>query len=157
MPDFHYVTLMISGIRVSRNYFYIIFDKLIFDFQCPGFKLDANGKRDPNAKVEYAEEARYFVEVRLLQRDVEIILEAVNNNNFIGTVVHPKGNIAELLLKEGLAKCVDWSIMLMKSSSEKLRAAEKQAKEGRRRLWKDFVASAPRITGKLQKLIEFKC
>ncbi|XP_028130612.1 staphylococcal nuclease domain-containing protein 1 [Diabrotica virgifera virgifera] len=130
LPDFYYVTLMLSGIR------------------CPGFKLDANGKRDPNAKVEFAEEARYFVEVRLLQRDVEIVLEAVNNNNFIGTVIHPKGNIAELLLKEGLGKCVDWSIMLMKSNPDKLRAAEKQAKEGRRRLWKDFVPTAPKITGK---------
>ncbi|CAH1187308.1 unnamed protein product [Phyllotreta striolata] len=130
LPDFHYVTLMLSGIR------------------CPGFKLDSSGKRDPNGKVEFAEEARYYVEVRLLQRDVEIVLEAVNNNNFIGTIIHPKGSIAELLLKEGFAKCVDWSIMLMKSSSEKLRAAEKQAKEARRRLWKDFVPTVPKITGK---------
>ncbi|VEN51950.1 unnamed protein product [Callosobruchus maculatus] len=130
LPDFYHITLMISGIR------------------CPGFKLDDKGRPDPTAKVEYAEEARYFVEVRLLQRDVEIILESVNNNNFIGTIVHPKGNIAELLLKEGFARCVDWSIALMKSGAETLRAAEKQAKEGRKRLWKDYVASTPRITGK---------
>ncbi|KAG5893662.1 hypothetical protein JTB14_028816 [Gonioctena quinquepunctata] len=130
LPDFHHVTLMISGIR------------------CPGFKLDSNGKPDPTVKVEYAEEARYFVEVRLLQRDIEIVLESVNNNNFIGTIVHPKGNIAELLLKEGFARCVDWSIAFMKTGADRLRAAERQAKDARRRLWKDFVATTPRITGK---------
>jgi hypothetical protein len=39
--------------------------------------------------MPYAEEAKFFVESRLLQRDVEIILESFNNNNFVGTVVHP--------------------------------------------------------------------
>jgi len=39
--------------------------------------------------MPYAEEAKFFVESRLLQRDVEIILESVSNNNFVGTVVHP--------------------------------------------------------------------
>lgn len=85
--------------------------------QCPGFKLDDKGKPDPTAKVPYAEEARYFVEVRLLQRDVEIVLESVNNNNFVGTILHPKGNIAEALLREGFGRCVDWSIAFMKSGN----------------------------------------
>lgn len=40
-------------------------------------------------KVEFAEEARYFTEIRLLQQDVEIVLETVNNNNFVGSVHHP--------------------------------------------------------------------
>lgn len=116
-------------------------------FQCPGFKLDANGKPDPTIKVEYAEEARYFVEVRLLQREVEIVLESVNNNNFVGTILHPKGNIAELLLREGFAKCVDWSIAFMKTGADRLRAAERLAKEARKRLWKDWVSTTPKITG----------
>lgn len=41
---------------------------------------------------------------------MEVVLESSNNNNFVGSVLHPLGNIAESLLKEGLAKCVDWSI-----------------------------------------------
>jgi staphylococcal nuclease domain-containing protein 1 len=41
---------------------------------------------------------------------VEVVLESSNNNNFVGSVLHPMGNIAEALLKEGMAKCVDWSI-----------------------------------------------
>ncbi len=97
LPGFQYITLMISGIR------------------CPGFKLDQEGRPDPSVVVPYAEEARYFVESRLLQRDVEILLESVNNNNFVGTIIYPKGNIAEALLREGFAKCVDWSMVFMKS------------------------------------------
>lgn len=96
LPDFQYITLMISGIR------------------CPGFKLEA-GKPDPTATVPYAEEARYFVESRLLQRDVEVILESVNNSNFVGSILFPKGNIAEALLREGFAQCVDWSMVFMKT------------------------------------------
>ena len=34
-------------------------------------------------------------------------------------------NIAELLLREGLARCVDWSMGVVTSGKEKLRAAEK--------------------------------
>lgn len=97
LPGFQYITLMISGIR------------------CPGFKLDADGRPDPSVVVPYAEEARFFVESRLLQRDIEIMLESVNNFNFGGTILFPKGNIAEALLREGFAKCVDWSIAFMKT------------------------------------------
>ncbi|PNF41236.1 hypothetical protein B7P43_G01504 [Cryptotermes secundus] len=129
LPDFYYITLMISGIR------------------CPGFKLDNDGKPDPSAKVPYAEEAKFFVESRLLQRDVEIILESVSNNNFVGSILHPRGNIAEALLKEGFAQCVDWSMAFMKSGSDKLRAAEKLAKEGKIRKWKDYQATGPQISG----------
>lgn len=130
LPDFNYITLMISGIR------------------CPGFKLDSDGKPDPNVIVKYAEEARYFVESRLLQQEVEIVLESVNNNNFVGTILFPKGNIAEALLREGYAKCVDWSMAFMKSGVEKLRIAEKQAKEKRLRLWEDYQSNAQTFTGK---------
>jgi len=130
LPDFYHITLMISGIR------------------CPGFKLDDKGKPDMNTEVPFAKEARFYVEVRLLQREVDVILESVNNNNFVGTILHPKGNIAELLLKEGFARCVDWSIAFMKSGADKLRAAEKQAKEKKLRIWKEYQSNTPQISGK---------
>lgn len=46
---------------------------------------------------------------------MEVILESVNNNNFVGTILHPQGNIAEALLRQGFARCVDWSLAVMKS------------------------------------------
>ena len=50
------------------------------------FKMD--GEPD-----QYADEAKYFTESRLLQRDVEIIMEGVSNTNILGTIVHPVSNI----------------------------------------------------------------
>lgn len=85
--------------------------------KCPGFKLDAEGKPDHSVPVDYANEARYFVESRLLQRDVQIVLESVNNTNFVGSILFPKGNIAEALLREGFAKCVDWSMAFMRTGN----------------------------------------
>ena len=35
------------------------------------------------------------------------------------------GNIGELLLKEGFARCVDWSMGVVSTGPEKLRGAEK--------------------------------
>ncbi|XP_053683451.1 staphylococcal nuclease domain-containing protein 1 [Sabethes cyaneus] len=122
LPGFQHITLMMSGIR------------------CPGFKIDAVGKPDPTTEIPYVEEARYFVESRLLQRDVEIRLESVNNSNFVGTIIFPKGNIAEALLREGFAKCVEWSMPYVKEGVDRLRAAEKHAKTNRLRLWKDYQA-----------------
>nr|CAG4641473.1 EOG090X01F7 [Eurycercus lamellatus] len=130
LPDFYHITLMVSGIR------------------SPGFKLDSEGKPDPAATEPLAEEAKFFTETRLLQRDVQIILESVNNNNFVGSVIHPNGNIAELLLRDGFARCVDWSIAMVSGGAEKLRAAEKGAKEKRLRIWQNYTPSAPQLSGK---------
>ncbi|XP_012287333.1 staphylococcal nuclease domain-containing protein 1 [Orussus abietinus] len=121
LPEFYNVTLMISGIR------------------CPHLKRE--GHSDPSEP--YAEEAQYFVEIRLLQRDVEIVLESVSNNNFIGSIIHPKGNIAEALLHEGFAECVPWSMNHVRSGAEKLYQAQKSAQEKGLRRWKDYVPSSP--------------
>ena len=50
------------------------------------FKQDDSGKQVPEP---FTEEAKFFTEVRLLQRDVQIILEGVSNQNLLGTVLHP--------------------------------------------------------------------
>jgi len=130
LPDFIQVTLMMSGVRA------------------PATKLGAEGKPDPKLSDEYAIEAHYCTESRLLQRDVEVILESSSNNNFVGSVLHPQGNIAERLLKEGMAKCVDWSIAKVTGGPEKYRAAEKLAKEKKIRLWKNYTATTSNISEK---------
>ncbi|XP_076445232.1 staphylococcal nuclease domain-containing protein 1-like isoform X2 [Babylonia areolata] len=119
LPSFDYVTIMLSGVK------------------CPMFKTDAtSGKQVPEP---FAEECRYFTESRLLQREVKIILEGVSNQNLLGTVLHPNGNITELLLKEGFARCVDWSMGVVTQGADKYRAAEKVAKENKKRIWKDYA------------------
>ncbi|KAI9300621.1 hypothetical protein BJ944DRAFT_21573 [Cunninghamella echinulata] len=98
---------------------------------------------DTTTSEPFGEEAKFFVEVRLLQRGVKVILEGVSQSggqNFIGSIQHPAGNIAELLLVNGMAKCVDWSITMATSGPLPLRKAEKAAKDKKLRIWKDFVA-----------------
>ncbi|CAG8432724.1 7051_t:CDS:10 [Diversispora eburnea] len=77
----------------------------------------------------FGEESKYFVEARLLQRNVKVILEELSGNNqvFFASILHPAGNIAEVLVASGLAKVVDWSIALVTDGPTKLRAAENKA------------------------------
>lgn len=65
LPDYYHITLAISGIR------------------CPGFKQEG--------PEPFADQAKYFVESRLLQRDIEVILESATNTQFVGSIIHPKG------------------------------------------------------------------
>ena len=69
-------------------------------------------------------------------------------------MLHPAGNIAEALLKEGMAKCVDWSIakvlllplhvllllpaFQVTGGPQKYRDAEKGAKERKARIWREY-------------------
>lgn len=119
LPNFEYITLQLSGVRA------------------PACRAGADGKVEA-----YSEEAKFFVEQRLLQQDIKVVLESTSNQNLVGSIIHPKGNIAESLLREGYAKCVDWSIGLCTGGAEKLRAAEKQAKDKRLRLWRSYQPSA---------------
>merc|ERR1719431_1299492 len=59
-----HVTLMMSGVRA------------------PGTRLGPEGRPDPAQCEPFATEAHYFTESRLLQREIEVILESHNNNNF---------------------------------------------------------------------------
>ncbi|XP_006910609.1 staphylococcal nuclease domain-containing protein 1 [Pteropus alecto] len=132
LPDYYLVTVMLSGIK------------------CPTFRREADGSETPEP---FAAEARFFTESRLLQRDVQIILESCHNQNILGTILHPNGNITELLLKEGFARCVDWSIAVYTRGAEKLRAAERFAKERRLRIWRDYVAPTANLDQKDKQFV----
>jgi staphylococcal nuclease domain-containing protein 1 len=127
LPTFHWVTIFLSGVS------------------CPGFKRP----EEPDG-VELAEpfahEARYFVESRLLNRDVQVLLEGVDKyNNFYGSILHPAGSISAELLKVGLGKVVDWSAKFSKDPAL-LYKCERIAKEQRLRIWKDYQAPARSAT-----------
>ncbi|CAD5211676.1 unnamed protein product [Bursaphelenchus okinawaensis] len=119
LPDFQYLTVMISGIKA------------------PAAKVGQNGRNEP-----YGEEAKFFVESRILQRDVKIYLEGVSNQNVVGSVIHPRGNIAELLVEDGYARCVEWTLNLVTEGPQKYREAEKRAKAAKLRIWANYVSTA---------------
>ncbi|KAK4705914.1 staphylococcal nuclease domain-containing protein 1, partial [Phenoliferia sp. Uapishka_3] len=119
---------------------------------------------------EFGDEARYFVESRLLQRQIKVTLlslptptvapsafSSTSNSTpppsaaptmFLGTIQHPAGNIAALLLQTGLAKVVDWHAGFLSQSPTptmmaELRKAEGEAKAARRALWRSLPMPAP--------------
>jgi staphylococcal nuclease domain-containing protein 1 len=70
LPSYHNVTVQLSGIK------------------CPGFKREG----DVETPEPFAEEAKQFVETRILHRDVKVVLEGVANaanGILLGTIHHP--------------------------------------------------------------------
>jgi staphylococcal nuclease domain-containing protein 1 len=126
VPSYYLVTIQLTGIK------------------CPMLKRENSATNETNEP--FAEEAKQFIETRLLQRQVKVQLDGVNNQNLVGTLLHPNGNIAVFLLREGLARCVDWNLTLLQQDwREKYRTAEKYAKDNRLRIWQNYVAQ-PALT-----------
>lgn len=67
---------------------------------------------------------------------------------FVSPVIHPAGNVAEHLVAAGLARVVDWHAGMLAAGGamERLRAAEKSAKERRLCLYANtgILVSAPK-------------
>ncbi|KAK4688228.1 staphylococcal nuclease domain-containing protein 1, partial [Tremellales sp. Uapishka_1] len=61
----------------------------------------------------------------------------------IGTAIHPNGNMAEFLVGAGLAKVIDWhaGILAPLGGLDRLRAAEKTAKDKKLGLWEGYGLS----------------
>ena len=93
----------------------------------------------------YGNESQRFVEERLLQRGVQVRPLGVSPNNaLVAEVKHPVGNIAEFLLKEGLARCFDPHSTWLGAGMGKLRQAERHAKECHIGLFKSHVLQGSR-------------
>ncbi|KAJ1304495.1 hypothetical protein OPQ81_005641 [Rhizoctonia solani] len=127
-----------------------------------GVRCPRAGGRDGEAAEEFGEEAKFFTESRLLQRAVRVqILSlpaptstpfASTSGNappptasvFIGNILHPNGNIAEFLLAAGLARVIDWHAGMLAANGvmERLRVAEKSAKEKKLKLYSKIVTPA---------------
>ncbi|KAH9485463.1 Staphylococcal nuclease domain-containing protein 1 [Psilocybe cubensis] len=110
----------------------------------------------------WGEEAKFFTESRLLHRPVKVQILSLPTSTatpfqtsataaapppasiFIGTVIHPAGNVAEHLVASGLARVVDWhaGMLAIGGGMERLRAAERSAKERRLCLY----ANSPAVT-----------
>jgi len=134
LPESHcHVTIMLSGVRA------------------PLCKTGPNGLPEADGSEPHGLEAQFFTESKLLQQEVEVMLESCNksNNMLIASVFHPMGNIAEALLKFGYAKTVDWSLKVVSEGSEKYRAAEKHARDNKLKVWQNFTApTGPDINAK---------
>lgn len=113
-----------------------------------GIRAPSTERVNPsNQQVQPAEplgnEAKTFVESRLLQRNVKVdILGVSPQNQLIATVRHPMGSIANFLLAAGLARCSDHHSTLLGPGMAVLRQAEKDAQIAKRGLHEGHVAKS---------------
>ncbi|CAK9163201.1 unnamed protein product [Ilex paraguariensis] len=119
----------------------------------------------------YGREAKLFTEIRVLNRDVRIVLEGVDKfSNLIGSVYYPDGesakDLALELVKNGLAKYVEWSATLLEDDAKRqLKSAELQAKKDRLRFWTNYVPPPTNskaihdqnFTGKVVEIVSGDC
>jgi staphylococcal nuclease domain-containing protein 1 len=102
----------------------------------------SNGQVQP--AEEFGNDARKFVESRLLQREVLLeILGLSPQGQVIATIKHPRhGTIAKHILEAGLARCSDFHSTMLGAGMAELRAAEKLAQDGKKGVHKDHVAKS---------------
>uniref|UniRef100_A0A0K0EWU5 Staphylococcal nuclease domain-containing protein n=1 Tax=Strongyloides venezuelensis TaxID=75913 RepID=A0A0K0EWU5_STRVS len=132
------VKAIIENVRDGSSFrAYIPQESAYITFVLSGIKCPALLKKEP-----FAEEAKLFVEARLLNREIDLVIEGIDNSRIVASIAHRAGNIAVLLLSEGYAKCIDWSIGLVTGGAQAYRDAEKSAKERKRNVWKDYEGSA---------------
>lgn len=108
-----------------------------------------NPRLDPPTKSEpFADQARAFVEARLLHRELKIALHGTDKSGIcaVGTVLHPRGNIGVELLKNGLARVSDWSARMMNPLDiPAFRVAENNAKRTNLGVWHSYAP--PQLSG----------
>lgn len=127
--------------------------------QSPGFRrAEGDDPNGPPKPLPYASNARFLTEIRLLHRDVRVVLESVDRNGvLLGSVEDPNAKIyiGEELLRAGFAKTVSWGLD-HSSRAAALRAAERYARDRQLGVWKGFRPPAPneeRFTGKVIEII----
>ncbi|KAK6075797.1 Tudor domain-containing protein [Seiridium cupressi] len=116
---------------------------LIAGIRTPATERTNTSTGTTQAAEEFGNEARTYVENRLLQRDVKVEMVGVSpQGQLVGHVLHPRGSIAEFLLADGLARCNDFHSTMLGEKMAPLRAAEKKAQIGKLRLHKNSNAKA---------------
>jgi len=151
LDNFHTITIFVAGIQCPS-----------MGRRGPAPAAGANGNGATGqvaASAEpvpepYAREAKHFCECMVLHREIRVVLEGVDKyQNLFGTLFKPDSDspvdLADQLLRLGLAKTADWSMsMLSHAATEKLRLAERSAKDARLRIWRDYTPP-PKVSSSL--------
>ncbi|DBB17861.1 hypothetical protein WJX82_005615 [Trebouxia sp. C0006] len=125
---------------------------------------------EPAAQPEpFAREARFLSESKALGRDVRVMLEGVDKfDNLFGQVMYSDGeqpvSLGETLVKAGYAKLVNWGLEMMSVNAFTLREAERNAKQQRVGIWRNYVAPATagtklsdKFTGSVCEVVSGDC
>ncbi|EKM54097.1 uncharacterized protein PHACADRAFT_122832 [Phanerochaete carnosa HHB-10118-sp] len=142
-------------------------DHQLVNITLAGVRSPRVASKPDETSEPYGEEAKFFTETRLLQRQITVQLLSLPNATatpfqssanaapapasiFIGTALHAQGgNIAEHLVANGLARVVDWHAGMLAAGGgmERLRQAERAAKEKRLKLYANAPAPAAKANG----------
>ncbi|KAL8123218.1 ribonuclease TUDOR 1-like [Apium graveolens] len=140
---------------------------------------EANGKPSDGsgqkvvAPEDFGRASKHFTEIRVLHRDVRIVLEGVAIDNerrgkLIGRVCYLDGHrkdLAEQLVENGLAKFVDCGTLLPADIKRRLKSSELEAKRSRLRMWKNYTSPPTdtraiidqKFTGEVVEVISGDC
>ncbi|KAL6634252.1 hypothetical protein ACP70R_026923 [Stipagrostis hirtigluma subsp. patula] len=98
-----------------------------------------SGVRCPGKGEPYSDEAIALMRRRILQRDVEIEVEAVDRTGtFLGSLWESKTNMASVLLESGLAKLSSFGLDRI-PDAHILTRAEQSAKQQKLKIWENYV------------------
>eukprot|EP00768_Dysnectes_brevis_P000399 gnl/Dysnectes_brevis/1088_a1218_2742.p1 GENE.gnl/Dysnectes_brevis/1088_a1218_2742~~gnl/Dysnectes_brevis/1088_a1218_2742.p1 ORF type:complete len:876 (-),score=317.12 gnl/Dysnectes_brevis/1088_a1218_2742:60-2687(-) len=135
----------VEYVRDAANLFIVLHPSMIripfalAGVRCPGFKLVDEGSRVPEP---LAIAARSYVEERILQRDVTLVVGGISGGggSFVGHLKTKKGgDIALSLVQAGYAQIVDWSLGLA-SNPDGIRSSEQAAQKAKKGIWKRIAA-----------------
>ena len=130
----------------SAGLLYASFTLILAGVACP--RVGNPRLNPPTPSEPYGLEARDFVELRLLQRELKITLNGTDKSGvcLVGTVHHPRGNIGAEILKNGLGRISDWTIRMMSPGDvPPLRIAENAAKRSNVGVFENYTP--PTVTG----------
>ncbi|RWS27604.1 staphylococcal nuclease domain-containing protein 1-like protein [Leptotrombidium deliense] len=115
---------------------------LLFDTVYQYITIMLAGIKCPPLSDKIGAEAKFFTECRLLNKEVDVHVaqqsSETQRNKYYGSIIVDNKNIAEFLLREGMARLMSNSLNASMNSSA-LRAAEKEAKTKKLRLFKDYT------------------
>ncbi|KAK8325340.1 hypothetical protein V6Z12_A11G046000 [Gossypium hirsutum] len=189
LPDFQFVQVFVAGIQAPSMGRRAAAETVV-ETDLTSDEQNGDASAEPRAALTSAQrlaasstassevspdpfgpEAKYFTEVRCLNREVRIVLEGVDKfSNLIGSVYYPEGDTAKdlalELVENGLAKYVEWSANMMEDDAKRrLKSAELQAKKARLRMWTNYVPPATNskairdqnFTGKVVEVVSGDC
>ncbi|CAL5444321.1 unnamed protein product [Camellia sinensis] len=189
LPDFQFVQVFVAGIQSPSMGRRAALETTV-GIEVSSDEPNGEASAEPNAPLTSAQrlaassasssevspdpfgrEAKHFTEIRVLNRDVRIVLEGVDKfSNLIGSVYYPDGesakDLALELIENGLAKYVEWSASMMEEDAKRqLKSAELQAKKTRLRIWTNYIPPATNskaihdqnFTGKVVEVVSGDC
>ncbi|XP_062223213.1 ribonuclease TUDOR 1-like [Phragmites australis] len=113
--------------------------KLTIPKETCSIALSFSGVRCPGKGEPYSDEAIALMRRRVLQRDVEIEVEAVDRTGtFLGSLWETKTNMASVLLEAGLAKLSSFGLDRI-PDAHVLTRAEQSAKQQKLKIWENYV------------------